>query len=254
MTAHKPSADPRAGEAMFVISKGERRTVLLLLAEFFIVVVSVLVAIWLENVRQRSQDRALEQQYLEELEEDLQMDLQEVDNTRKTARARLEAAEDLMRAGNCSFTPSRGTSRGDDDARLFDAGQEIETVLEIHVIDGAQAAIQELQGSGNFRVMQNRDLVRDLHNYYSDWDRKVEGEHGQLRPDLVHLRRALSTAGVAANHGKSLEELGAIIAASDVLKAELRQAHYQAARQITRLTKLERNVRKTLASVQSEAR
>ena len=73
---------------MFVISKGERRTVLLLLAEFFIVVVSVLVAIWLENVRQRSQDRALEQQYLEELEEDLQMDLQEVDNTRKTARAR----------------------------------------------------------------------------------------------------------------------------------------------------------------------
>ena len=86
---------------MFMIMKGERRTALLLLAEFFIVVISVLAAIWLENIRQQSKDRALEQQYLEELEEDLQMDLQEVQNTRKTAQARLAAAEKSrpMRAG-----------------------------------------------------------------------------------------------------------------------------------------------------------
>lgn len=239
---------------MFVISKGERRTALLLLAEFFIVVASVLVAIWLENARQHSKDNALEQQYLEELEEDLLMDLQEVENTRNTARARLAAAEDLMQASRCRFTPLRKALQADRDERLYEAGQAIETVLEIHVIDGAQAAIQELQGSGNFRVMRNRELVRDLHDYYSDWDRKVEGEHGQLRPDLIHLRRALSDAGIAAHHGKTLEELGAVFAANDIIKAELRQAHYQAARQIARLDKLEENVRKTLASVRREAR
>ena len=237
---------------MFMIMKGERRTALLLLAEFFIVVISVLAAIWLENIRQQTKDRALERQYLEELEEDLQMDLQEVQNTRKTARARLAAAEKLMEAGGCQFnTPPAEAAEGNGES-LVKAGQEIETVLEIHVIDGAQAAIQELQGSGNFRVMQNRILVRQLHDYYSDWDRKVEGEHGQLRPDLVYLRRALSAVGIAAGHGLTLDELGAAIAASKALKAELRQTHYQARRQVTRLDKLELNVRETLARVRAE--
>ena len=239
---------------MFMITKSQRRTGLLLLAEFFIVVISVLAAIWLENVRQQSKDRALEKQYLEELEEDLQMDLQEVVNTRKTAQARLAAAEQLMNAGGCRFKPAPAATARDRDQVRVAPGQEVETVLEIHVIDGAQAAIQELQGSGNFRVMQNRLLVRQLHAYYSDWDRKVEGEHGQLRPDLVHLRRAFSDAGIAAGHGFTLEGLGAAISKREVLQAELRQAHYQAQRQGTRLDKLELNVRKTLARVREEAR
>lgn len=239
---------------MFMISKSQQRTGLLLLAEFFIVVISVLVAIWLENIRQQSKDRALEQQYLEELEEDLQMDLQEVVSTRKTAQARLIAAEQLMEVGGCRFKPAPAALTKARAQTFFESGQEVETVLEIHVIDGAQAAIQELQGSGNFRVMRNRLLVRQLHDYYSDWDRKVEGEHGQLRPDLIHLRRAFSDAGIAAGHGFTLEELGSAIAEHSILQAELRQAHYQAQRQMSRLDKLELNVRETLARVRAEAR
>ena len=100
---------------MFMITKSQRRTGLLLLAEFFIVVISVLAAIWLENVRQQSKDRALEKQYLEELEEDLQMDLQEVVNTRKTAQARLAAAEQLMNAGGCRFKPAPAATARDRD-------------------------------------------------------------------------------------------------------------------------------------------
>lgn len=99
-----------------------------------------------------------------------------------------------------------------------------------------------------------RRFFWQLHAYYSGWDRKVEGEHGQLRPDLVHLRRAFSDAGIAAGHGLTLEGLGAAISKRAVLQAELRQAHYQAQRQVTRLDKLELNVRKTLARVREEDR
>ena len=79
---------------MFMITKSQRRTGLLLLAEFFIVVISVLAAIWLENVRQQSKDRALEKQYLEELEEEL--DEEELD----AAQEELESLsfEDMLKA------------------------------------------------------------------------------------------------------------------------------------------------------------
>ena len=96
--------------------------------------------------------------------------------------------------------------------------------------------------------------MRRLQDYYSDWDRKVEGEHGQLRPDLQHLRRALSDVAIAADHGMTIEEVGAIIAKNPIVQAELRQAHYQAGRQILRLNKLDSNVRKTLADVQAQSR
>lgn len=233
---------------MLITRKSGDRSWLMLIAEFILVVGGVLVALWLDSVKQSYRDRLLEKQYLEELEEDLSMDLEEVGSTILTAKDRLAAAERLMVASGCSF-------HQDSERKVQPTtsnGQEVELVLEIHVIDGSRAAINELQGSGNLRVMRDRSLVRSLQDYYSDWDRKVEGEHGQLRPDLQHLRRALSDIAIAADHGMTLEELGAIISQNQIVQAELRQAHYQAGRQIKRLTKLDSNVRKTLAEVRAQ--
>ena len=234
---------------MLITRKSEGRSWLMLIAEFILVVGGVLVALWLDSVKQGYRDRLLENQYLVELEEDLSMDLEEVSSTIATAKARLAAAERLMLASGCAF-------RRNPELKLAPTnsyGKEIELVLEIHVIDGARAAINELQGSGNLRVMRDRSLVRRLQDYYSEWDRKVEGEHGQLRPDLQHLRRALSDVAIAADHGMTIEEIGAIIAKNPIVQAELRQAHYQAGRQILRLNKLDGNVRKTLADVQAQS-
>ena len=55
---------------MLITRKSGDRSWLMLIAEFILVVGGVLVALWLDSVKQSYRDRLLEKQYLEELEED----------------------------------------------------------------------------------------------------------------------------------------------------------------------------------------
>ncbi len=153
------------------------------IAEVVLVVVGILVALWLDDWNESRKDSLLEIQYLEDLAEDLNLDIVEIARTRDGALGRLLVAQRLL--VGAGGQPPSFSEEGVDLADTVDievsAGSELEFLLDLQVLDGSSTAFDELRSSGNLRVMGDRDVVRTLSQYYSQWADAVEGDTNRMR-------------------------------------------------------------------------
>ena len=129
----------------------------LLLGEFVVIVVGVLMALWVDELREARDNEALEIQYLESFVADLEADLAQFDETEAWMR-RSEAAAATVLA---LYQGSPPTQNAADLAMAVEtAGWQDWPVITRNTID-------DLRSTGNIRLIRDRALRRAIAAYYT---------------------------------------------------------------------------------------
>lgn len=127
-----------------------------LLGEFLVIVVGVLVALWVDQLREARANAKLEVQYLQSLVTDLDADLTSFDETEAWMR-RSEAAAATVLA---LYAGSPPTQNADD---LVTA---VETAGWQYVPSITRNTLDDLRSTGNLRLITDPDLRRAIADYY----------------------------------------------------------------------------------------
>jgi hypothetical protein len=129
----------------------------LLLGEFFVIVVGVLIALWVDELREARYNAALEIEYLESFLTDLEADLAQFDDTEAWMR-RSEAAAATVRALYEGSAPTENVA--DLVMAVETAGWQFWPVITRNTID-------DLRSTGNLRLIRDGSLRRSIAAYYT---------------------------------------------------------------------------------------
>ena len=128
-----------------------------LLGEFVVIVVGVLVALWVDQLREAHDDAALEVEYVESFVTDLNADLAQFDETEAWMR-RSEAAAATVLALYKGTPPTENAA--DLVAAVETAGWQSWPSITRNTID-------DLKSTGNLRLIRDADLRRAISSYYT---------------------------------------------------------------------------------------
>jgi len=129
----------------------------LLLGEFVVIVVGVLMALWVDELREARDNAALEIEYLESFLLDLEADLNQFDETEAWMR-RSEAAAATVLALYQGSPPTENA--GDLVIAVETAGWQDWPVITRNTID-------DLRSTGNLRLIRDGTLRRAIAAYYT---------------------------------------------------------------------------------------
>ncbi len=135
-----------------------RRHWRLLLGEFVVVVAGVLMALWVDQLRESRVNAALEVDYLESLLTDLDADLAQFDEA-ETWMRRSETAAATVLALYEGAPPSENVE--DLVAAVETAGWQMLPSITRNTID-------DLRSTGNLRLIRDLELRRAIADYYTD--------------------------------------------------------------------------------------
>lgn len=128
-----------------------------LLGEFVVVVVGVLLALWVDQLREGRAHAAMEVEYLESLLVDLEADLVQFDSTDAWIRRQESAAATVVAL--------YGGSPPTDDVNELVAAVETAGWQYVPVI--TRNTIDDLRSTGNLRLIRDRALRRAIASYYT---------------------------------------------------------------------------------------
>ena len=128
-----------------------------LLGEFFVVVVGVLVALWVDGVKEARVDARLEVEYLQSFLIDLDADLAQFDSTDAWSRRQEAAAAVVLGLYD-------GTPQTKSDAELAAA---VETAGWQFFPSITRNTIDDLKSTGNLRLIRDPALRRAIATYYA---------------------------------------------------------------------------------------
>jgi hypothetical protein len=210
------------------------------LGEFLVVVAGVLVALWVDELRERHANAALEVEYLESFVTDLNADLAQFDATEAWMRKSEAAAATVLAL-------YKGTPPTDNAADLVAA---VETAGWQYWPAVSRNTIDDLNSTGNFRLIRDRTLRRAISSYYETienvsipnanvrdriWDKYDARVMNVLGPGvrLGVLQRpesfghGITSDSLAAAEPPSIKELIAALRAFPELKIEAGEVLYQ---------------------------
>lgn len=128
-----------------------------LLGEFFVIVVGVLVALWVDQFQASRVDAELEVEYLQSLLIDLDNDLAQFDSADAWSR-RQEAAAATVLTLYDGPTPTRSVE---------DLVAAVETAAWQYVPTITRNTIDDLRSTGNLRLIRDAALRRSIASYYA---------------------------------------------------------------------------------------
>ncbi|CAN5636048.1 hypothetical protein BH23GEM3_BH23GEM3_02660 [soil metagenome] len=131
-----------------------------LLGEFFVVVLGVLVALWVDQVRSGRADAALEVEYLHSFVIDLDADLAQFDSADAWSR-RQEAAAATVLALYDGLPPTNSVA---------DLVAAVESGGWQHTPSITRNTIDDLRSTGNLRLLRDPTLRREISSYYTAVD------------------------------------------------------------------------------------
>lgn len=129
----------------------------LLIGEFVVIVVGVLVALWVDQIREARVNAGLEVRYLESLLIDLDSDLAQFDSTEAWMRRQESAAATVLSLYD-------GAPPTQDPADLAAA---VESAGWQYVPSITRNTIDDLRSTGNLRLIQDPTLRRAIASYYA---------------------------------------------------------------------------------------
>jgi hypothetical protein len=129
----------------------------LLLGEFVVIVVGVLMALWVDQLREARVNAELEVEYLESLVVDLDADLAQFDETEAWMR-RQEAAAATVLALYAGTPPTRNAA---------DLVAAVETAGWQYFPSITRNTIDDLRSTGNLRLIRSPELRRAIAAYYA---------------------------------------------------------------------------------------
>lgn len=131
-----------------------------LVGEFFVIVVGVLVALWVDQLRAARADAELEVEYLRSFLIDLDADLVQYDSTAAWARRQEAAAATVL----ALYDGRRPTEN------IADLVAAVETAGWQYVPTVTRNTIDDLRSTGNLRLIRDPELRRAIAAYYTTVD------------------------------------------------------------------------------------
>jgi len=128
-----------------------------LLGEFFVIVVGVLIALWVDQLREARVNAELEVEYLESLVADLDADLVQYDSTEAWMRRSETAAATVLALYEGSPPTENAT----------DLVAAVETAGWQYVPSITRNTIDDLRSTGNLRLIRDPALRRAIAAYYA---------------------------------------------------------------------------------------
>jgi hypothetical protein len=127
------------------------------LGEFFIVVLGVLVALWVDNWNNDRKDRVLEREYVSSLIADLELD----DASIRDAMQFAEFVADRSRSVLMSVDSRRVTGSPEDFIR------SVNLTAYLRLPTYSRTTINDLMSTGNLRLLQSKKIRDSIAAYYS---------------------------------------------------------------------------------------
>ena len=129
----------------------------LLLGEFVVIVVGVLLALWVDQLREARANAGLEVEYLESLIVDLEADLVQFDSTDAWMRRQEASAATVL----ALYEGSPPTDR------VSELVEAVETAGWQYFPSITRNTIDDLRSTGNLRLIRSRELRRAIAGYYA---------------------------------------------------------------------------------------
>lgn len=151
------------------------------IGEVILIVIGILIALWINELAQNQQDRQLEKQYLNALNADLKNDVIYYDSTYHANDRRINDAYAVMQIldGEAPFPP---------DSLAF--LKQLLSTMSLEAGDRPPNVWNELQATGNLRLLRNRKLVDRLFEYYSLRESNQENNSQYFEP-VIRANREL---------------------------------------------------------------
>lgn len=194
--------------------------------ELVILVLGVFLGIQLGNWNEERADRNKETRYLVQLIEDLRADLVEIDSVQRVAEIRMAVLEEILEF--VSIEPRR-TLTFDGSEVIFDRVPAFESkdpyeannqLTNVPALDGSRHTFQALLSTGNFGLISDSVLAREIQTYYSAMDEANNLESAvHDHASAVHASR--HRLGVSATGRVTTEQLGALAVSDPQFTAEL---------------------------------
>jgi cell division protein FtsB len=194
--------------------------------DFLIVVAGILIAFQITAWNERREDRETEAQYLAQLIEDLRADLVEIDNIRRTCEIRMAALERILEFAQVE---PRRTHIYDvrtvifDTVPPFESDDPFEANLQLTnkpELDGARQTFEALISTGDFGLIRNHRLARQIQTYYAEMD-EANNLEDAVADQLRDVNASRYRLGVSPVGRVTIEELGSLAVSDPQFSAEL---------------------------------
>lgn len=202
-------------------------------AEFLVIVVGVLTALAVDDLRQGHADREYERYVVSRLTEEAAADLEQLDMAKERAEARLWIVYRLLAAlgdGDAMANLDTLPEPGDERAWSNPVSGLLRWTTEY---DRSDATYRELLATGGLQVLHDPNLRRAVSEYYFSSAAQAEGEQRMGRPAQELLEESLASIGIAPDDRISLEQLVLRVGGFD-LAVDLRRVRSGIRGQITR--------------------
>lgn len=210
--------------------------------DFLIVVVGVFVGLQVSNWNNALGDRADEQRYLVELEQDLVTAIAEIDETVGNAKMRQEAGAFVFNSAEQLETSATFQKMGEtfsiEDRGDADPSNHLPLIFSIaRIMDRHGDAYSELIATGKVSVIQDRSLVRALSSYYSRYDEIQTGDQMNWN-QMFAIQSLFQSRGLPMTKPMSADDFLILIKEDDELEAAARNVSGLAGWQLNRLANL----------------
>jgi len=211
------------------------------LGEFAIIVVGVLVALAVDDLRQDFEDGRTEEHILHRLARDVERDLDDLDRVILRAERRIWVAEALLRemrdpwAEAESPLPERGAwadpSRSAFDLPFDPVQRPLREFLTWTEFDLSEATYRELLQTGVIRVIRSDDLREEISRYYF---RAVDATRSDQRNGVAQegILETLLRAGLVPTDPVSMDEVVERLRKNAESGVEIRKFRYLTGRQL----------------------
>ncbi len=196
--------------------------------ETMIVVLGVFLGLQVNNWNADRGDRAREASYLARLAEDLRADIAEIDEIDRVAAVRMAALGGLAwTAPDAPPASGYASARGPIDIRPAppfseeDHGSAGIALFILTTLEGNRSAYDALIGSGDFALMRDAALLREIQGYYAAAD-IVRDFEISLKESRVTLVEAQRLAGISPADATPVADLAARFGEDAPLRAAAR--------------------------------
>ncbi|UCC24541.1 MAG: hypothetical protein JSU98_12475 [Gemmatimonadales bacterium] len=174
-----------------------------LAGEFLVIVVGVLVALFVDGLREDRRERGYERQVLDAVAADLRANLEDLAQAERGANFRRRAAiETLLRIDGASQPPGAAP---DADLAELGAGNLLASLALIRVFDPHTAGLVSLEASGAYGLIRDPSVRGAVLEYYSKVDSWREGQTID-RMTENRVKTVLLSAGVSTGAPRHLAD------------------------------------------------
>lgn len=156
-----------------MLQKGKTRKTFEYFLEFFIVILGICIAFWLGEQAEKAKENRLEDQYLADLQEDIETDLDLIEYLNLLHQSKTEHIQKAV-----DFLAGRSSNLSVDSIPTY-----VQDMITLDLFYPDDFTYGSLRQSGDFKLVKSQDIKKHLVRLYSSYE-SIEKEQNDLKSAL----------------------------------------------------------------------